>query len=69
MNPVSARHIGNPGRLARASVASALFIGAGFGLFVSAGRGSGRAVFSLFLVFEALRGGRALRACGAGTRI
>ena len=64
MKPRFARNLGNTGRLVRASGALALLIGAGFGFFVSVWLGAGLAVGGVFVLFEALRGWRVLRACG-----
>jgi len=69
MNPLFARHIRNTGRMVRALGALALLIGAGCAFIVSVRLGAGLAVTAVFVVFEALHGRCALRACGIKTRI
>ncbi len=68
INPLFARNISNTGRVLRGLIAVALFIGAGFGSFVSVWAGAGLAVAGGFALFEALRGWCVLRACGIKTR-
>jgi len=69
MKPLFPRNISNTGRLVRALGALVLLIGAGFGFFASVWLGAGLAVSGVFVLFEALRGWCALRACGLKTRL
>ena len=69
MKPLFSRNISNTGRLVRALCALVLLIGAGFGFFASVWLGAGLAVSGVFVLFEALRGWCALRACGLKTRL
>ena len=69
MKPLFPRNISNTGCLVRGLGALALLIGAGFGFFVSVWLGAGLAVSGVFVLFEALRGWCALRACGLKTRL
>jgi hypothetical protein len=64
-----ARNIDNRGRLVRGLGALALFAGAGFGFPASAWLGVTLAAAGAFVLFEALRGWCALRACGIKTRL
>jgi len=63
------RNIGNKGRLARAFAALLLFISAALSFSVSIWLGLGLAASGTFVLFEALRGWCALRACGIKTRL
>jgi len=67
MKPLFARNLSNTGRLVRGVGAVGLLIGAGFGFFVSIWLGVVLAVSGGFVLFEALRGWCALRACGIKT--
>ena len=67
MKPLFARNLSNNGRLVRGPGALALLLGAGIGFFVSIWLGVVLAVSGVFVLFEALRGGRVLRACGLKT--
>jgi hypothetical protein len=69
MKPLFTRNIGNTGRLARGLCALALLAGAGWGFVVSAWLGASLGVAGIFVLFEALRGWCALRACGIRTRL
>jgi len=69
MKTLFARNLSNTGRLVRGVGAVALFVGAGFGFFVSVWLGAGLAIGGVFVLFEALRGWCVLRACGIKTRI
>jgi len=69
MKPLFPRNISSTGRLGRALGALVLLIGAGFGFFASVWLGAGLAVSGVFVLFEALRGWCALRACGSKTRL
>ena len=69
MKPLFPRNISNTGRLVRGLGALVLLIGAGFGFFASVWLGAGLAVSGVFVLFEALRGWCALRACGLKTRL
>jgi hypothetical protein len=62
------RNISNQGRLMRGITAVILFIGAGFGLRVSVWLTVGLGISGAFVLFEALRGWCALRACGIKTK-
>jgi hypothetical protein len=57
------------GRLVRGVGALALLAGAGFGFTVSVWLGVALAIAGAFVLFEALRGWCALRACGIKTRL
>ncbi len=63
------RNIDNRGRWLRATIALLLFVAAGFGLAVALWLGLVLAVSGAFVLFEALRGWCALRACGIKTRL
>ena len=62
-------NINNKGRLARALGALALFIGACFALRAAWWLGLVLGLSGGFVLFEALRGWCALRACGIRTRL
>jgi hypothetical protein len=62
-------NISNRGRLVRGLGAAALFLGAGFAFTVSLWLGLVLAAAGGFVLFEALRGWCALRACGIKTRL
>lgn len=62
-------NIDNKGRLLRAAIALLLFIGAGFGFAATLWLGLVLAASGAFVLFEALRGWCALRACGVKTRV
>jgi len=64
-----ARNISNKGRLMRGIIAIVLLIGAAFGFFASLWLGLVLTVSGAFVLFEALRGWCALRACGIKTRL
>jgi hypothetical protein len=63
------RNISNKGRLVRGLGALALLIGAAFAWSTSRWLAGALAVSGLFVLFEALRGWCALRACGIKTRL
>ena len=69
MKPIFSPNIGNKGRLVRGLGAVGLFVGAWFGFGVSAWLGVVLAASGGFVLFEALRGWCALRACGIKTRL
>ena len=69
MKPLFPRNISNTGRLVRGLGAVALLLGAGIGFFASVWLGAGLALCGVFVLFEALRGWCALRACGFKTRL
>jgi hypothetical protein len=69
MKPLFSRNIDNMGRLVRGLGAVTLFIGAGFGFFLSVWLGVVLATAGAFVLFEALRGWCVLRACGLKTRL
>lgn len=69
MNRFFQRNISNKGRLVRGLGALGLFVGAGFGFVVSLWLGLVLIVSGVFVLFEALRGWCALRACGIKTRL
>lgn len=62
-------NIGNKGRLMRALIALGFFVGAAFGFGVSVWLGLVLMVAGGFVLFEALRGWCAFRACGIKTKI
>ena len=62
-------NITNQGRIVRGLGALALLIGAGFGFAASFWLGLVLLVSGGFVLFEALRGWCALRACGIKTRL
>ena len=62
-------NITNKGRVVRGLGAVVLFIGAGFAFTVSAWFGMALLVPGVFVLFEALRGWCALRACGIKTKL
>ena len=62
-------NITNRGRLARGLLALLFFVGAGFGFSVSLWLGLVLTASGAFILFEALRGWCALRACGIKTRL
>jgi hypothetical protein len=63
------RNIDNVGRLVRGMGALALLVGAGFGFRLSMWLGLVLAACGVFVLFEALRGWCAMRACGIKTRL
>ncbi len=69
MKPRFLPNIGNRGRWLRGTIALLLFIGAGFGFAVALWLGLVLAASGAFVLFEALRGWCALRACGIKTRL
>jgi hypothetical protein len=69
MKSLFSRNIDNRGRVARGLGALVLFVGAGFGFLVSVWLGVALAASGAFVLFEALRGWCALRACGIRTRL
>jgi hypothetical protein len=64
-----ASNIGTKGRWVRGLAAVALLAAAGFGFTVSLWLGVGLLALGAFVLFEALRGWCALRACGIKTRL
>ncbi len=62
-------NIDNKGRLLRGTLALLLLIGAGFGFATAPWLGLVLAASGALLLFEALRGWCALRACGIKTRL
>jgi hypothetical protein len=62
-------NISNKGRLLRGTIALLLFIGAGFGFTAALWLGLVLTASGAILLFEALRGWCALRACGVKTRV
>jgi hypothetical protein len=62
-------NIGNPGRLVRGFGALGLFVGAWFAFGFSLWLGVVLVAAGAFVLFEALRGWCALRACGLKTRL
>ena len=62
-------NISNQGRLVRGVGAVGLFVGAGFGFGVSVWLGVVLVAAGGFVLFEALRGWCALRACGIKTKL
>ncbi len=68
MNQRCSPNIGNGGRLLRGLAAAALMIGAWFAFVASFWLSLLLGLSSLFVLFEALRGWCALRACGIKTR-
>lgn len=62
-------NIDNKGRLLRGTIALLLFVGAGFGFTAALWLGLVLAASGAFVLFEALRGWCALRACGIKTRL
>ncbi|MFZ0827648.1 MAG: YgaP-like transmembrane domain [Verrucomicrobiia bacterium] len=62
-------NIGRTGRRVRGLGALALFLGAGFGFTVSVWLGGVLLASGAFVLFEALRGWCALRACGIRTKL
>jgi hypothetical protein len=69
MKKLFAPNIDNKGRLARALIALGFFIGAAFGFGLSVWLGIVLVVSGGFVLFEALRGWCAFRACGIKTKI
>ena len=69
MKKIFAPNIGNKGRLVRGCAALLLFAGAAFGFSVSPWLALVLAAAGAFVLFEALRGWCALRACGIKTRL
>lgn len=63
-----ARNINNTGRIIRASLAVALFIGAFVTYRYTVPGAVAIAALGLFVLFEALRGWCLMRACGLKTR-
>jgi len=62
-------NIDNNGRLVRAMMALGLFVGAAFGFGVSLWLGIVLLASGAFVLFEALRGWCAFRACGIKTKL
>ncbi len=62
-------NISNTGRLIRGFLALALFISAGFALRASLWAGLVLLAFGGFVLFEAVRGWCAVRACGIKTKL
>jgi hypothetical protein len=62
-------NIGKPGRLMRGGIALLLFLSAGLAFTVSFWMGLALVASGGFVLFEALRGWCALRACGIKTRL
>ena len=69
MNRPFSPNIDNKGRLLRGTMALLLFVGAGFGFTASLWLGLVLVAAGAFVLFEALRGWCALRACGIKTRL
>ena len=69
MKKIFSPNIGNKGRLVRALIALGLFVGAAFGFGVSVWLGIVLLASGVFVLFEALRGWCAFRACGIKTKI
>ena len=69
MKPRFSRNINPKGRLVRGIIALLLIVGAGFGFSAAPCLGFVLAVSGAFVLFEALRGWCALRACGIKTRL
>ena len=69
MKPRFTPNISNQGRLVRGLGAVGLFVGAGFGFGVSVCLGVVLVAAGGFVLFEALRGWCALRACGIKTKL
>jgi len=69
MKPIFSPNISNKGRLFRGFGALLFFIGAWFAFDVSMGFGLGLVACGGFVLFEALRGWCAFRACGIKTRL
>jgi len=62
-------NINNAGRLARGGICILLFLGAGFAFSFCLWLGLALVLSGIFLLFEALLGWCALRACGIKTRL
>jgi len=69
MKSLFSPNIGNKGRLVRGCGALVLLAGAGFGFTVSVWLGAVLLAAAAFVLFEALRGWCALRACGIKTKL
>jgi hypothetical protein len=69
MKKLFSPNIDNKGRLVRAIMALGLFGGAAFGFGVSVWLGIVLLVSGAFVLFEALRGWCAFRACGIKTKL
>jgi hypothetical protein len=69
MKPFFAPNLDNRGRLARGFGALAMFGGAWLAFEISVWLSVVLAMFGGFILFEALRGWCALRACGIKTRL
>ncbi len=69
MKPLFPRNIDNRGRLVRGLGAVGMFIGAAFAFGISFWLGLVLALSGGFVLFEALRGWCALRACGIRTKL
>ena len=69
MKKLFSPNIGNKGRLVRALIALGFFVGAAFGFGVSVWLGIVLLAAGVFVLFEALRGWCAFRACGIKTKI
>ncbi len=68
MKPFLTRNIDGKGRFLRGIGAVALFLGAWFAFQISMWLGIVLVAFGVFVLFEALRGWCALRACGLKTK-
>jgi hypothetical protein len=64
-----APNLDHKGRLVRGLWALVLFVAAGFGFLTTLWLGGLLAVAGIFVMFEALRGWCALRACGIKTKL
>lgn len=69
MKSIFQRNIDNKGRLVRGIMALALFIGAAFAFRASTILGIILIASGVFVLFEALRGWCAIRACGIKTKL
>ena len=69
MRSLFSPNIGNKGRLVRGCGALVLLAAAGFGFTVSVWLGAVLLGAGAFVLFEALRGWCALRACGIKTKL
>lgn len=67
--PFLSPNIDGKGRLVRAIMAVGLFVGAWFGFGVSFWLGLVLAMSGAFVMFEAVRGWCAMRACGIRTKL
>ena len=69
MKRLFSSNITRTGRQVRGGIAGLLLLGAGFAFAFCVWLGLALAVSGVFVLFEALRGWCALRACGIKTRI